>query len=48
MVISLPLRLSARHLSWASNGLEAALGVVTIVLGFWIALEAAVFGMAAG
>ena len=48
MVISLPLRLSARHLAWASSGLEAALGVVTILLGCWIALEAAVLGAAPG
>ena len=48
MVISLPLRLSARHLAWASSGLEAALGVVTILLGCWIALGAAVLGAAPG
>ena len=48
MVISLPLRLSARRLTWASSGLEAALGVVTILLGCWITLEAAVFAVAAG
>ena len=46
MVISLPLRLSARHLTWASSGLETALGVVTILLGCWIALAAAVFAVA--
>jgi sulfite exporter TauE/SafE len=48
ILISLPLRLSARHLSWAGSGLEAALGIVTIVLGCWVALAAAVFGVAAG
>ena len=48
MVISLPLRFSARHLTWASSGLEAALGAVTILLGCWIALQAAVLGVTAG
>jgi sulfite exporter TauE/SafE len=48
MVISLPLRFSARHLIWASNGLQVALGVVTLLLGCWIAVQAAVVGGAAG
>jgi hypothetical protein len=33
VAISLPLRLSARRLSFASGGLEAALGAATILLG---------------
>jgi len=48
MAISLPLRISARHLTFASNGLEAGLGTVTICLGCWIVLQAALFGPAAG
>jgi hypothetical protein len=48
MVISLPLRFSARHLTWASNGLQAALGVVTLLLGCWIAVQAAVLGHTGG
>jgi hypothetical protein len=48
VVISLPLRLSARHLTFASNGLEAGLGIMTILLGCWIVLQAALLGSAAG
>jgi ABC-type nickel/cobalt efflux system permease component RcnA len=48
MVISLPLRFSARHLIWASNGLQAALGIVTLLLGCWIAVQAAFLGGTAG
>ena len=44
VVISLPLRFSARRLTFAANGLEAALGTVTIVLGCWIVVQAALFG----
>lgn len=32
-VISLPLRYSPRSLTWAHNGLKAAVGIVTIALG---------------
>jgi hypothetical protein len=46
VVISLPLRFSARHPTFAANGLEAALGTVTIVLGCSIVLQAALFGSA--
>ncbi|MGH7899288.1 MAG: urease accessory protein [Candidatus Binatia bacterium] len=48
VAISVPLRLSARHLGWASSGLEAALGLATIVLGCWMSAQAAVLGIAAG
>jgi sulfite exporter TauE/SafE len=48
VAISLPLRFSARHLVWASNGLQAALGVVTLLLGGWIAVRAAFFGDTVG
>jgi ABC-type nickel/cobalt efflux system permease component RcnA len=48
VVISVPLRLSARYLTWASSGLEAALGIGTILLGCWISLQAAVFAVVAG
>jgi ABC-type nickel/cobalt efflux system permease component RcnA len=47
-VISVPLRLSARYLTWTSSGLEAALGIVAILLGCWISVQAAVFGIVAG
>ncbi len=43
VAISLPLQLSARHLSRVSGGLEVALGVTNIALGCWIALHAGVF-----
>jgi cytochrome c biogenesis protein CcdA len=42
-VISLPLQFSARRLSRVSRGLEAALGLTNIVLGFWIAAHAGMF-----
>jgi len=48
VVISVPLRLSARQLEWASGGLEAVLGTVTILLGGWISLQAVVVGALAG
>jgi ABC-type nickel/cobalt efflux system permease component RcnA len=48
ILISLPLRMSARYLDWASGGLEAALGVATLALGCWVALQAVVFGVATG
>ena len=48
VAISLPLRLSAKHLEWASGGLEAALGAVTVALGCWISLQSFVLGAAAG
>ena len=38
----------ARHLIWASNGLQAALGVVTLLLGCWIVAQAAFLGATAG
>jgi ABC-type nickel/cobalt efflux system permease component RcnA len=48
ILISLPLRMSARYLDWAAGGLEAALGVVTVALGCWVTLQAVVFGVATG
>jgi len=39
VVISAPLRMSAKHLEWASGGLEAVLGAVTVALGCWISLQ---------
>jgi ABC-type nickel/cobalt efflux system permease component RcnA len=48
ILISLPLRMSARHLDWAAGGLEAVLGVATLALGCWVALQAVVFGVATG
>jgi cytochrome c biogenesis protein CcdA len=43
VAISLPLQLSARHLSRVSGGLEAALGVTNIAVGVWIAAHAGMF-----
>jgi threonine/homoserine/homoserine lactone efflux protein len=40
IAISVPLHLSARHLTRFSRGLEAGLGLVNIGLGCWIAFEA--------
>jgi len=48
VAISLPLRLSARHLEWASGGLEAVLGTATILLGCWISLQAFVLRTVTG
>ena len=48
VAISLPLRFSARHLVWASNGLQAALGVVALLLGGWITVQGAFFGVTRG
>lgn len=41
LAISLPLRLLPERLGLASRGLEGALGVLTIVLGSWIAVTVA-------
>lgn len=38
LVISVPLRVSSARLGAADRGLEAALGVLTVLLGTWIAL----------
>ena len=43
VAISLPLRLSSRWLERTAGGLEATLGLVSIVLGLWIAVRAAAF-----
>jgi ABC-type nickel/cobalt efflux system permease component RcnA len=43
VAISLPLQLSARHLSRVSGGLEAALGVTNIAVGVWITAHAGMF-----
>jgi len=47
VVISAPLRLSAKRLEWAAGGLEAALGTVTLLLGCWISLQSFVLGTVA-
>ncbi len=39
VVISLPLRYSARFFSWTHNGLKATLGIVTIGLGCMLIFE---------
>jgi len=43
VAISLPLQVSAKHLSRVSGGLDAVLGVTNIVIGVWIAAHAGVF-----
>ncbi|MEA2625807.1 MAG: hypothetical protein QOD06_1852 [Candidatus Binatota bacterium] len=43
IAISLPLRLSAKRLTHASNALEGALGLVSIAVGGWVGLHAAFF-----
>ncbi len=40
-VISVPLRRSAERLTWAHNGLKAAVGVITLGIGIHIATNAA-------
>jgi sulfite exporter TauE/SafE len=47
VAISLPLRLPGRRLQWASTGLEATVGALTIALGGWIAVQALI-GATAG
>ena len=34
VVVSLPLRWSARRLTWAHNGLTLVFGLLSVVLGF--------------
>jgi hypothetical protein len=43
IVLSLPLQLSARRMTRFARLFEAALGLVNIGLGVWIAAEARVF-----
>ena len=43
LALSLPLRVSPRLLERVAGRLEAALGVVTITLGCWMAVQAAAF-----
>lgn len=43
VAISFPLRVSSRWIEKTSGGLEATLGLVSVVLGFWIAFRAAGF-----
>ncbi len=38
-VIALPLSYSARFLTWANRGLQAAVGGVTVMVGAWIIYE---------
>ena len=40
IAISLPLRLSSRWLERAAGGLEATLGLASVVLGLWVAIRA--------
>jgi hypothetical protein len=40
-VIAVPLALSARWLTWANNGLQGAVGVVTIAIGARTIVETA-------
>ncbi len=42
-VVALPIRWLAHHMTWAYNGLTAAVGVATVVLGCWILWETAVW-----
>ena len=39
LAITVPLRLQARHLAWATRGVETALGAASIGLGAWIVLR---------
>ena len=42
VVIAIPLQRMARSLSWAHNGLSAAIGLGTIGLGAWVAYRTGV------
>jgi ABC-type nickel/cobalt efflux system permease component RcnA len=39
LVIGIPFRYSARGMTWAHNGLQAAVGLATFVLGIWVMFE---------
>ena len=39
LVISIPFRYSARSMTWAHNGLQAMVGLATLVLGLWVMYE---------
>ncbi|MEW7980843.1 MAG: urease accessory protein [gamma proteobacterium symbiont of Phacoides pectinatus] len=39
VVISLPMRFSAKRLTWAHNGLQLLVGIVTVVLGLLVIRE---------
>ncbi len=43
VAIAFPLRYSAQRLTWLHNGLQGTIGVVTLGLGIYVAVEAAVF-----
>jgi cytochrome c biogenesis protein CcdA len=43
LLVFAPIKVSSRHLGWASLGLEGAVGVITIALGGWIAASVARF-----
>jgi sulfite exporter TauE/SafE len=40
LAIALPMRWQTRHLTWASRGLELTVGMVSVVLGLRIAVQA--------
>lgn len=44
VAIALPLRLQARHLSWASQSFEAAVGGASVVVGIWMTVQAGLGG----
>lgn len=39
LLVSLPFKLSARHLGWAARGLAGTLGLADVGLGCWMALR---------
>jgi ABC-type nickel/cobalt efflux system permease component RcnA len=39
LVIGIPFRYSARSMTWAYNGLQAAVGLATFALGVWVMYE---------
>jgi hypothetical protein len=39
-MIAVPLRLTSRHLGWATRGMTATIGMATMMLGCYVVYEA--------
>ena len=44
VIIAVPLRYSAASLTWVHNGLQAAIGIITIAIGGVIVYEIGIAG----
>ena len=45
LALAIPLRYSARSLSWAHNGLQNGIGIATVTLGCFVIYESAAAGL---